>query len=59
MERNPEADHDWRSPRAEAEALLLAKVALFDEMIDFHLDGLCTFEEAVSQYKHDLVDLEA
>ena len=53
-EKNPEADYGYISPRARAEALLMAKVALFDEMIDFHLDGVCTFDEAVDQYKHDL-----
>jgi hypothetical protein len=32
----------------------VARVAIFDEMIDYHLDGLCTFEEAVEQFKHDI-----
>lgn len=54
MERNPEAIHEWRSPRAIAEALLIAKVAIFDEMIDYHLDGMITFEEAIDQYNQDV-----
>lgn len=32
----------------------LGKYALFDELIDLHLDGQCTLEEAVSQFEHDL-----
>lgn len=58
MERNPEVIHEWRSPRAVAVELLAAKVALFDELIDFHLDGVCTFDEAVDQYKTDVALLE-
>lgn len=34
--------------------LRIARVALFDEMIDYHLDGQCSFGEAISQYQHDL-----
>lgn len=31
-----------------------ARVAIFDEMIDYHLAGDCTFDEAVAQYLHDI-----
>ena len=31
-----------------------ARVAIFDEMIDYFHDGQCSFEEAVSQYLHDI-----
>ena len=49
----------WISPRADKAILLIAKVALFDEIIDLHLDGYCTFDEAIDQYKTDLAELEA
>lgn len=32
----------------------IARVAIFDELIDMCRDGQCTFEEAVAQYKHDI-----
>lgn len=32
----------------------LQRYALFDELIDFALDGVVTLDEAVSQYKHDV-----
>ncbi len=37
----------------------LAKYALFDEMIDYALDGMVTLDEAVIQYKHDLERMES
>lgn len=39
--------------------LRLARYALFDEVIDYFLDGQCSFDEAVAQYLHDSGDLEA
>lgn len=45
-ERQVRALHDER-------LLRIARVALFDELIDYPLDGQCTFDEAVSQYLHD------
>ena len=35
----------------------LQRYALFDELIDFALDGVVTIDEAVAQYKHDAEDL--
>lgn len=35
----------------------LGKYALFDEVIDFALDGQCTLDEAVAQFQHDLHDI--
>lgn len=54
METNPEI---WQSKRAKEEYLLLAKVAIFDELIDLHHDGYCTFEEAIEQYHADVQQL--
>lgn len=31
-----------------------ARIAIFDEMIDYHLDGQCSFDEAVTQFRHDI-----
>lgn len=31
-----------------------ARVAIFDELIDMHHDGLCTFDQAIAQYLHDI-----
>lgn len=32
----------------------LARWAIFDEMIDYHLDGDCSFQEAIDQFLHDI-----
>ena len=32
----------------------LGKYALFDELIDMHHKGMCSFDEAIAQFKHDL-----
>jgi hypothetical protein len=32
----------------------LGKYALFDELIDMHLDGQCSLPEAIGQFEHDL-----
>lgn len=53
----PEFDPDRHEQEVAERYRLLAKVALFDEMIDYHLDGKCTFDEAVEQYQHDLQDI--
>jgi hypothetical protein len=37
--------------------LWAARYALFDELIDYHLNGDCSFDEAVAQYKHDAAQL--
>lgn len=31
----------------------IARVALFDELIDMHHDGQCSYDEAVAQFLHD------
>ena len=31
-----------------------ARVAIFDELIDMHHDGQCSFDEAIAQYLHDI-----
>lgn len=31
-----------------------ARVAIFDELIDMHHDGMCSFDEAIAQYLHDI-----
>lgn len=36
----------------------IGKYALFDEMIDYYLDGDCSFEEAVQQYQHDASEMD-
>lgn len=35
-----------------------ARYDLFDELIDFALDGVVTLDEAVKQYKHDAEVME-
>jgi hypothetical protein len=32
----------------------LGKYALFDELVDYALDGHCSLDEAIAQFKHDL-----
>lgn len=48
----------YTSERKRTEYIRLAKIALFDEVIDLHLDGLITFEEAIEQYQEDIAQLE-
>lgn len=31
----------------------IARVALFDELIDYHLDGTASFDDVIEQYLHD------
>lgn len=50
----PEA-HEQRLREYEARQ---ARYALFDELIDFALDGVVTLDEAVAQYKHDAADID-
>lgn len=54
MEKNPEI---WQSQRSKDAELLLAKVAMFDELIDMHHDGVCTFAEAMSQFQVEVAIL--
>lgn len=51
LEFDPTGDHEELA--LERLQLLIARVALFDELIDYHLDGQCSFDEAVAQYLHD------
>lgn len=34
--------------------LAIARVALFDELIDMHQNGVCSFDEAMDQYKLEI-----
>lgn len=54
MEFNPEAHEEFVSRRLLEVRKSAARLAIFDEMIDYHLDGTCTFEQAVEQYLHDI-----
>lgn len=54
MEFNPEAHEEWVSDRLLALRKSAARVAIFDELIDLHHDGQCTFDEALSQFHHDI-----
>lgn len=58
MDFDPEVHEQYVSERLQYQRELIAKVALFDELIDMHLDGICTFDEAIDQYKHDCDNLE-
>lgn len=40
----------------DAELRKIARVALFDTLIDYHLAGHCTLEEAVAEYKAEIVE---
>lgn len=50
---DPEVHEAFVSARLANLRISIARVALFDELIDYHLDGSCTFDEAVSQFLHD------
>lgn len=52
-EFDPVAHEEFVSERLKKVRIQVARVALFDEMIDYHLDGQCSFDEAVSQFLHD------
>lgn len=49
----PERIWDQESETLERYELRLARIALFNELIDYALDGQCSFDEAVNQYLHD------
>lgn len=53
-EFNPEAHEEWVSDRLLALRKNAARVAIFDELIDMHHDGMCTFDEAMAQFHHDI-----
>lgn len=53
-EFNPEAHEEFVSRRLLEVRKSAARLAIFDEMIDYHLDGTCTFEQAIEQYLHDI-----
>jgi hypothetical protein len=53
-EFNPEAHEEYVSRRLLEARKQAARMAIFDEMIDYHLDGQCSFDEAVAQYLHDI-----
>lgn len=53
-EFSPEAHEQFVSRRFLEVQKQAARVAIFDELIDMHHDGMCTFEEAIAQYLHDI-----
>lgn len=54
LEFDPTGDHEELAlARLQ---VMIARVAIFDELIDYHLDGTCTFDQAIEQYLHDLSD---
>jgi len=53
-EFNPEAHEEFVSRRLLQARQAAARIAIFDEMIDYHLDGTCTFEQAIAQFRHDI-----
>lgn len=53
-EFNPEAHETFVSRRLLEVRKQAARLAIFDEMIDYHLDGDCSFQEAIDQFKHDI-----
>lgn len=52
-EFDPVAHEEFVRDLHESSYRRIARVALFDEMIDFYHDGQCSFDEAVSQFQHD------
>lgn len=53
-EFNPEAHEEFVSSRLQKIRVEAARVALFDELIDMHHDGMCSYDEAMAQFHHDL-----
>lgn len=53
-EFNPEAHEQFVSRRLLELHKAAARVAIFDELIDLHHDGQCSFDEAIAQYLHDI-----
>lgn len=55
--RQPNFDPDAHEAQVEEGLRRLAKYALFDEMVDYHLNGECTLAEALAQFEHDLAEM--
>ena len=53
-EFDPEAHESFVSRRLVELQKSIARVAIFDEMIDYYHDGQCSFQEAIDQYLHDI-----
>ncbi len=53
-EFNPEAHEEYVSRRVLELQKQAARVAIFDELIDMHHDGMCSFDEALAQFHHDI-----
>lgn len=49
-------DPEAHEAQVQASYERINKYALFDELIDFALDGVVTLDEAVAQFKHDLAN---
>lgn len=46
-------EHDYISPRSQAEAERKRRVEIFDEFVDLALDGVITMEQAFIGYKEE------
>jgi hypothetical protein len=53
-EFDPAAHEIFVETRLEQLRVQAARMAIFDELIDYAIDGICTFDEAVTQYLHDI-----
>lgn len=54
MENAPKTVEVETPEASEDELRRIARVALFDTLIDYHHRGHCTFDEAVAEYKAEL-----
>lgn len=52
MELDPGRE-SFVSERLEKLRISAARVALFDELVDYYLDGVCTLEQSLIQFMHD------
>lgn len=57
MEQNKDFDPAQHEQDVEQGYRRIARVALFDELIDYYLDGTAPFDDVIEQYKHDEAEL--
>lgn len=53
-EFDPEAHEEFVSARLLAVRKQAARLAIFEEMMDYVDRGMCSFNEAIDQYLHDI-----
>lgn len=53
-EFDPEAHETFVRSLHDERRATLGKYALFEEVMTYVDKGMCTFDEAITQYKHDL-----